>query len=236
MGALDVTCRDYLKQPYVIASLAEAVLFQKRLLINPEDVQLIDTVEAKINKAQDSYTDLYYDVNSRITLQNNDKNITFQFHLEPMSYVDTSMVIRIMGYDINNIQTQCRNIRAEMEHSGKANDKKTCNFLTKLPHVLSLEPCISYVLNLSEQIWTGYAGSEDMYDPLFNESGVHPSTVGHLKVIDPHTISDGQLDLLIPELKFLFRAIRYQKEEYAEEMQELLNSSQLAIGSRLATL
>lgn len=75
-----------------------------------------------------------------------------------------------------------------------------------------------------------------MHDPLFNESGVHPATVGHLKVIDPHTMSDQQLDLLIPELKFLFLAIRYQKEEYAEEMQALLNSSQVAIGSRLATL
>lgn len=62
MGALDVTCKDYFKQPYVIASLAETVLFQKRLLIHPEDVRLIDTVDAKINEADDTYTDLYYDI------------------------------------------------------------------------------------------------------------------------------------------------------------------------------
>lgn len=75
-----------------------------------------------------------------------------------------------------------------------------------------------------------------MYDPLFNELDIHPATVGNLKVIDPHTMSDEQLDLLIPELKLLFQAIRYQKAEYAEEMQALLDNSYLEIGSRMARL
>ena len=75
-----------------------------------------------------------------------------------------------------------------------------------------------------------------MYDPLFNELDIHPATVGNLKVIDPHTMSDEQLDLLIPELKFLFQAIRYQRAEYAEEMQALLDNSYLEIGSRMARL
>ena len=236
MGALDVTCKDYLKQPYVMTSLVQAVLFHDLHQIDKKDVQLIDTVEAKINESDHTYKDLILDVNSRITLHINDRDITFLFHVEPMSYVDTSMVIRIMGYDVNNIQTQCRNVISEMEQTGKAKDKKTCNYLTKLPHVLSLEPCISYVLNLSEQKWTGYDRIEDMYDPLFNELDIHPATVGNLKVIDPHTMSDEQLDLLIPELKFLFQAIRYQRAEYAEEMQALLDNSYLEIGSRMARL
>ena len=123
-----------------------------------------------------------------------------------------------------------------MVRTGKVKDEKTCNYLTKLPHVLRLEPSITYVLNLTQDKWKGYPGDSDLYDPILKEYGISPATKAEVRVIDPHTMSDEQLDLLIPELKLLFLVVRYQKKEYEKDMLELLSSSKLAIGNQLATL
>lgn len=50
MAKLDIPGKDYFKDPHVIASLAETVLFSCRLRIESDDVQLVDTVEAKMRK------------------------------------------------------------------------------------------------------------------------------------------------------------------------------------------
>lgn len=141
-----------------------------------------------------------------------------------------------MDYDVNSMQLQARRIGTEMVRTGKVKDEKTCNYLTKLPHVLRLEPSITYVLNLTQDKWEGYPGDSDLYDPILKEYGISPATKAEVRVIDPHTMSDEQLDLLIPELKLLFLVIRYQKKEYEKDMLELLSSSKLAIGNQLATL
>ncbi|MDD6664643.1 MAG: hypothetical protein PUE44_09670, partial [Bulleidia sp.] len=114
-------------------------------------------------------------------------------------------------------------------------DVKTCNYLTQLPHVLQLEPCFTCVLNLSKQKWEGYSSSEELYDPSFAKRNLHPATTGMLKVIDPHTMSEKQLDQLLPELKLLFLAIRYQSRECAKQLDTLLKTSHVQIGRRLAT-
>ena len=121
------------------------------------------------------------------------------------------------------------------QRSGKGKDVKTCNYLTQLPHVLQLEPCFTCVLNLSKQKWEGYSSSEELYDPSFAKRNLHPATTGMLKVIDPHTMSEKQLDQLLPELKLLFLAIRYQSREYAKQLETLLKTSHVQIGRRLAT-
>ena len=48
-------------------------------------------------------------------------------------------------------------------------------------------------------------------------------------------MSEKQLDQLLPELKLLFLAIRYQSREYAKQLDTLLKTSHVQIGRRLAT-
>ena len=236
MAKLDIPGKDYFKDPHVIASLAETVLFSCRLRIESDDVQLVDTVEAKIAKDGEKHKDRINDVNSRITLHLDGNEVPVLFHVELLGYTDTAVIIRVMDYDVNSMLLQARRIGTEMIRTGKVKDEKTCNYLTKLPHVLRLEPSITYVLNLTQDKWEGYPGNSDLYDPILKEYGISPATKAEVRVIDPHTMSDEQLDLLIPELKLLFLVVRYQKKEYEKDMLELLSSSKLAIGNQLATL
>ena len=236
MALLDIPGKDYFKDPTVIASLAETVLFNCSYRIAQDDVQLMDTVKSKISRKSKKHKERVDDVNSRITLHMDGRNVTFLFHVELFGYADTAVVIRIMDYDVNSMQLQARRIKSQMVRTGKVKDKEICNYVTQLPHVLQLEPSVTYVLNLTQDKWEGYPCNTDLYDPILNEHGIIPATNGEVKVIDPHTMSDEQLDLLIPELKLLFLVIKYQKKEYEDDMLKLLSESQLQIGNQLATL
>lgn len=235
MSKIDITCSDYIQQPYVIASLFQSALLDDNDVIMESDVVLQDTREPKIMNNGEKHQERRRDIHARITLYDSDHPFSCHFCLELMSYNDTAMMTRVMDYDITTMQVQIRNIRSDMERTGKGKDVKTCNYLTQLPHVLQLEPCFTCVLNLSKQKWEGYSSSEELYDPSFAKRNLHPVTTGVLKVIDPHTMSEKQLDQLLPELKLLFLAIRYQSREYAKQLETLLKTSHVQIGRRLAT-
>ena len=81
MAKLDIPGKDYFKDPHVIASLAETVLFSCRLRIESDDVQLVDTVEAKIAKDGEKHKDRINDVNSRITLHLDGNEVPVLFHV-----------------------------------------------------------------------------------------------------------------------------------------------------------
>ena len=235
MSKIDITCSDYIRQPYVIASLFQSALLDGNEVIMESDVVLQDTSESKIMDHGNRHQERRRDVHARVTLHDSDHPFSCHFCLELMSYQDTAMITRVMDYDVTTMQVQIRNIRSDMERTGKVKDVKTCNYLTQLPHILQLEPCITCVLNLSKQKWEGYSSSEELYDPSFVKKNLHPVTTGVLKVIDPHTMSDEQMDQLLPELKLLLLAIRYQSREYAQQLDTLLRSSHVQIGRRLAT-
>ena len=94
------------------------------------------------------------------------RNVTFLFHVELFGYADTAVVIRIMDYDVNSMQLQARRIKSQMVRTGKVKDKEICNYVTQLPHVLQLEPSVTYVLNLTQDKWEGYPCNTDLYDPI----------------------------------------------------------------------
>ena len=197
MSKIDITCSDYIQQPYVIASLFQSALLDDNDVIMESDVVLQDTREPKIMNNGEKHQERRRDIHARITLYDSDHSFSCHFCLELMSYNDTAMITRVMDYDITTMQVQIRNIRSDMERTGKVKDVKTCNYLTQLPHVLQLEPCFTCVLNLSKQKWEGYSSSEELYDPSFAKRNVHPATTGMLKVIDPHTMSEKQLETLL---------------------------------------
>ena len=190
MSKIDITCSDYIQQPYVIASLFQSALLDDNDVIMESDVVLQDTREPKIMNNGEKHQERRRDIHARITLYDSDHSFSCHFCLELMSYNDTAMITRVMDYDITTMQVQIRNIRSDMERTGKVKDVKTCNYLTQLPHVLQLEPCFTCVLNLSKQKWEGYSSSEELYDPSFAKRNLHPVTTGVLKVIDPHTMSE----------------------------------------------
>ena len=197
MSKIDIACSDYIQQPYVIASLFQSALLDENDVIMESDVVLQDTREPKIMNNGEKHQERRRDIHARITLYDSDHSFSCHFCLELMSYNDTAMITRVMDYDITTMQVQIRNIRSDMERTGKGKDVKTCNYLTQLPHVLQLEPCFTCVLNLSKQKWEGYSSSEELYDPSFAKRNLHPATTGVLKVIDPHTMSEKQLDTLL---------------------------------------
>ena len=234
MGRIDIPWKDYFKQPYVMANLAEVFLFNRNAYLKETDVSIQDSVQAKLGSNGTKDKDLTNDVHSRITLNKEGFEIPVHFTVELMANPDTAMVVRTMEYDINCLIVQIRRIESKMEHDRLVNDPKTCDFLTQRPPVIQLEPCITYMLNLNQNRWEGYTSSDQMYDHRLNSTGIHPTTSGVLKVIDPHTLSDRQLDLLIPELKLLFLIVRYQNKEYAQQLDHLLNNSKQRIGRNLA--
>lgn len=156
MSKIDITCSDYIQQPYVIASLFQSALLDENDVIMESDVVLQDTREPKIMNNGEKHQERRRDIHARITLYDSDHSFSCHFCLELMSYNDTAMITRVMDYDITTMQVQIRNIRSDMERTGKGKDVKTCNYLTQLPHVLQLEPCFTCVLNLSKQKWEGY--------------------------------------------------------------------------------
>lgn len=156
MSKIDITCSDYIQQPYVIASLFQSALLDENDVIMESDVVLQDTREPKIMNNGEKHQERRRDIHARITLYDSDHPFSCHFCLELMSYNDTAMITRVMDYDITTMQVQIRNIRSDMERTGKVKDVKTCNYLTQLPHVLQLEPCFTCVLNLSKQKWEGY--------------------------------------------------------------------------------
>ena len=66
--------------------------------------------------------------------------------------------------------------------------------------------------------------------------GFFPTIFGILLVLDPHTISDELLNMMIPELKLIFLAVRYQAKEYSDQLNELLSSSKVLINQQMATV
>ena len=237
MGRLDIAFKDFLKQKHVLASLAEVMIFQSKGIIRPENVTILDTVQAKLDtKNRRNHKELIQDVVCRIDTIAGDRYICFRLHLEPMSYIDCYMLSRNMEYSANDIMTQIRKQIAEIERAGRQYDKTVCNPLTHVPHNTKIEPIRSLVINLNKHKWEGFTNSIDMTNDELARMGFFPTIFGILLVLDPHTISDELLNMMIPELKLIFLAVRYQAKEYSDQLNELLSSSKVLINQQMATV
>ena len=132
--------------------------------------------------------------------------------------------------------TQIRKQIAEIERAGRQYDKTVCNPLTHVPHNTKIEPIRSLVINLNKHKWEGFTNSVDMTNDELARMGFSPTIFGILLVLDPHTISDELLNMMIPELKLIFLAVRYQAKEYSDQLNELLSSSKVLINQQMATV
>ena len=82
MGRLDIAFKDFLKQKHVLASLAEVMIFQSKGMIRPENVTILDTVQAKLDtKNRRNHKELIQDVVCRIDTIAGDRYICFRLHL-----------------------------------------------------------------------------------------------------------------------------------------------------------
>ena len=80
MGRLDIAFKDFLKQKHVLASLAEVMIFQSKGMIRPENVTILDTVQAKLDtKNRRNHKELIQDVVCRIDTIAGDRYICLRY-------------------------------------------------------------------------------------------------------------------------------------------------------------
>ena len=137
--------------------------------------------------------------------------------IENQSYMDRFMPARVMIYDALTFHTQMQVLKAEGKPCHEANQ-----FLSGISSKAKLKPVITVVCYFGTKPWDGPRSLHDILD-IQNPKLKSFVPDYPICIIDPHTLSDDQLEVLDTSLREVFMCIRASRDR--KKLKELVNSS-----------
>ena len=136
--------------------------------------------------------------------------------IENQAYVDDFMPARVMIYDAMTLHTQMEFLKAQQQP--KTKDR----FLTGVPKHTKLKPVITVVCYFGTKPWDGPRSLHELFEiktpKIKNLVPDYP-----IVILDPHTLSDAQLELLDTSLREVFTCIKASRDR--KTLKEIVHSS-----------
>ena len=136
--------------------------------------------------------------------------------IENQAHVDEFMPARVMIYDAMTLHTQMEFLKAQQWP--KTKDR----FLTGVPKHTKLKPVITVVCYFGTKPWDGPRSLHELFEiktpKIKNLVPDYP-----IVILDPHTLSDVQLELLDTSLREVFTCIKASRDR--KTLKEIVHSS-----------
>lgn len=159
----DTVLKNYWSDNEQFADLFNAVLFEGRKVIYPEELEDVDTEESSILEHR-SYAESIKASRDNIKIQKKSTVYGVQFvllGLESQEHIHYAMPMRIMGYDYGSYKKQYdSNAKKYQNADGLEEDE----FLSRMKKTDKLIPVITIVIYYGEKVWDGAESLHEMLD------------------------------------------------------------------------
>jgi hypothetical protein len=136
--------------------------------------------------------------------------------IENQAHVDEFMPARVMIYDAMTLHTQMEFLKAQQWP--KTKDR----FLTGVPKHTKLKPVITVVCYFGTQPWDGPRSLHELFE--IKTPKIKTLVPDYpIIILDPHTLSDAQLELLDTSLREVFTCIKASRDR--KTLKEIVHSS-----------
>ena len=137
--------------------------------------------------------------------------------VENQSYADRFMPARVMIYDALTLHTQMQSLKFEHE-----TNKDLGNFLSGVPSEAMLKPVITAVCYFGTKPWDGPSSLHEMLN-IKNPKLKAFVPDYPICIIDPHRLSEEELEVLDTSLREVFMCIKASRDR--KSLKEIVNSS-----------
>ena len=161
----DIVLKNYWSDNEQFADLFNAVLFQGRQVIKPEELENEDTEESSILEHKDSMESIKA---SRDVIKIQKKSSAFGVKfvllgIENQEHIHYAMPMRVMGYDYGTYKKQYDS-NAKKYKDRNENEMDEDEFLSKMKKTDKFLPVITIVLYYGEKEWDGAKSLHEMLE------------------------------------------------------------------------
>lgn len=159
----DIILKNYWNDNEQFADLFNAVLFQGKQIIRPEELEDVDTEESTILEHKD-YAESIKASRDVIKIQKKSSVFGVQFvllGLENQERIHYAMPMRVMGYDYGTYKKQ---YDSNAKKYKTADDMEEDEFLSRMKKTDKLLPVITIVVYYGEKPWDGAKTLHEMLD------------------------------------------------------------------------
>jgi hypothetical protein len=157
----DIIIKNYWSDNEQFADLFNAVLFDGRQVINPYELEDVDTEESTILEHRD-YAESIQASRDNIKIQKRSTVLGVEFvllGLESQEHIHYAMPIRVMGYDYGSYKKQYES-NAKKYKNGKGLDED--EYLSRMKRTDKFIPVITVVVYYGEKSWDGATSLYEM--------------------------------------------------------------------------
>ncbi|MBO5752730.1 MAG: Rpn family recombination-promoting nuclease/putative transposase [Proteobacteria bacterium] len=233
MGKIDSTSKVFVQKPEVFQDVFKLVFRETQMAIrelkpmDPECLLIQRLSEGgknkhnrKRHKAQKALllANFSRDMIKTCLCATDDEADYMILGIENQSYIDRFMPARVMIYDALTFHTQMQTIKAKSKFGNHSSQ-----FLSGVSPEAKLKPVITAVCYFGTKPWDGPRNLHEILD-IKNPKLKAFVPDYPICIIDPHTLSDEQLEVLDTSLREVFMCIKASQDR--KKLKEIVNSSE----------
>lgn len=220
----DTVLKNYWSDNEQFADLFNAVLFEGRQVIKPEELEDMDTEESSVLEHR-SYAESIKASRDNVKIQKKSSAYGVQFvllGLESQEHIHYAMPMRVMGYDYGSYKKQYdSNAKKYKRAEGMEEDE----YLSKMKKTDKFIPIITVVIYYGEKPWDGATSLHGMlnipeemanyindYKMLLVEARQNDLTLHNVNNKDLFNLLQIILERNVPKNEVKEKAIEYSKE------------------------
>ncbi len=203
MGNIDIAAKELMKHNTFFADAVNFYLYQGKKVILPEHLHEADSAQAimiSVDSKKPIGKERYRDVIKKVEKYSKTDKIIFMTGFENQSYVNRAMPVRNMLYDSLSYIMQVKE------------KSKSTDFFTDLPKDEKLIPVITIVINFGQEPWNEPLSLHELLD-CEEKDFLRYFPDYHLHLIDPHKMSDDEINMFDSNLREIFFCIKYSKDK-----------------------
>lgn len=218
----DLATKVFMERPDIFADAINYAVYKGRQVVKAESLEDASTVATSFvyngNNAAVTFEKIR-DVRKVVKLSPDDQTAYMIYGAENQSHIHYAMPVKTMLYDVmeyaDQIDTMRRKIKAkEYDENGNRIPKEKISsdeFLSSWRKDDKLVPVVSVVVNFSNHKWDGPLSLHEMFDKDSSERyNVIKEMIPDYRIIliDPHQMSDEELDSLKSDLGIVLSFIK----------------------------
>lgn len=220
----DTVLKNYWSDNEQFADLFNAVLFEGRQVIKPEELEDMNTEESSVLEHR-SYAESIKASRDNVKIQKKSSAYGVQFvllGLESQEYIHYAMPMRVMGYDYGSYKKQ---YDSNAKKYKKAEGMEEDEYLSKVKKTDKFIPIITVVIYYGEKPWDGATSLHGMlnipeemanyindYKMLLVEARQNDLTLHNVNNKDLFNLLQIILERNVPKNEVKEKAIEYSKE------------------------
>ena len=234
MGIIDATAKSYLQDNGIFADAFNYILFHGEQRLKPELLQELDPVQTvrltSASNLQGGRKNSRHNDNARSrdllkkAIIRSDGTAYYVLHvgLEPQSWIDYAMPVRVGAYDFGEYERQVKQIERSHMRNGDLDLNDHHLFLSRFSKEDRLIPVITVVLYLGPDKWEGPMSIHEMMEGFDPELLKNVSDY-KMNLITPEGMDREDLLLFQTSLREVMGYIKYSGDE--QELKEYISDN-----------